>query len=158
MLKRSWDNEIFAARITAALVFCMGIPMAGQTLWYNHPPPATKTTGASSVVMEQGLPIGNGRVGGMVMGNLAHDHFQFNDITLWTGDEHSKGGYQSFGDLITDLPGHDAGRNYRRSLDISDATATVTYELKGVSYKREYFAAMYRYWTPTTRFRKRQIL
>jgi alpha-L-fucosidase 2 len=141
MLKRSWVNKIFAARTPVALAFCIGIPMAGQTLWYSHPPPATKTTGASSVVMEQGLPIGNGRVGGMVMGNLAHDHFHFNDITLWTGDERIKGGYQAFGDLITDLPGHDKGTNYRRALDIGDATATVTYELNGVAYKREYLAS-----------------
>jgi alpha-L-fucosidase 2 len=128
-------------KFVALILVPTTVPLVGQTLWYNHPPPTTKTTGASSIVMEQGLPIGNGRIGGMVMGNLAQDNFQFNDITLWTGDEHVKGGYQSFGDVLTELPGHDAAKNYRRMLDIGNATATVTYQLNGIAYKREYFAS-----------------
>lgn len=35
----------------------------------------------------EALPIGNGRIGAMVFGQLAREHLQFNDITLWTGDD-----------------------------------------------------------------------
>ncbi|GAB3947324.1 hypothetical protein GCM10028805_19360 [Spirosoma harenae] len=45
------------------------------TLWYKQP--------ASQWV--EALPIGNGRLGGMVFGGLESDHIQFNEETLWTG-------------------------------------------------------------------------
>ncbi|HWX21994.1 MAG TPA: glycoside hydrolase family 95 protein [Candidatus Binatia bacterium] len=48
------------------------------TLWYTHP--ATKWVEA--------LPIGNGRLGGMVFGGVADEHLQFNEDTLWTGQPH----------------------------------------------------------------------
>ncbi|MEZ4904085.1 MAG: glycoside hydrolase N-terminal domain-containing protein [Spirosomataceae bacterium] len=45
-------------------------------LWYTTP--AEKWTEA--------LPIGNGRMGGMVFGGVEQDHIQFNEETLWTGE------------------------------------------------------------------------
>ncbi|GAB3996852.1 hypothetical protein GCM10028807_40510 [Spirosoma daeguense] len=45
-------------------------------LWYKQP--------ASQWV--EALPIGNGRLGGMVFGGLETDHIQFNEATLWTGE------------------------------------------------------------------------
>ena len=44
-------------------------------LWYRQP--AIKWTEA--------LPIGNGRIGAMVFGNVENDRIQFNEETLWTG-------------------------------------------------------------------------
>jgi alpha-L-fucosidase 2 len=44
-------------------------------LWYKQP--AQKWTDA--------LPIGNGRIGGMIYGGVAEDHIQYNEQTLWTG-------------------------------------------------------------------------
>ncbi|QEM05290.1 glycoside hydrolase family 95 protein [Mucilaginibacter rubeus] len=44
-------------------------------LWYKQP--AQKWTDA--------LPIGNGRIGGMIYGAVAEDHIQYNEQTLWTG-------------------------------------------------------------------------
>jgi len=44
-------------------------------LWYNQP--AEKWTDA--------LPIGNGRVGGMVFGGVGQERVQFNESSLWTG-------------------------------------------------------------------------
>ena len=35
----------------------------------------------------EALPIGNGRIGAMVFGQPGREHLQFNDITLWTGDD-----------------------------------------------------------------------
>ena len=56
-------------------------------LWYNKP--AAKWTEA--------LPIGNGRLGAMIFGDVEKEHLQFNEETLWTGgprDYNRKGAYQ----------------------------------------------------------------
>jgi alpha-L-fucosidase 2 len=44
-------------------------------LWYDRP--------ASQWV--QALPIGNGRLGGMIFGEVIEEHLQLNDDTLWSG-------------------------------------------------------------------------
>lgn len=62
----------------------------------------------------EALPIGNGRIGAMIFGGTSVDRIQFNDITLWTGDQKPAdsgykygkdekgvfGSYQNFGDLF----------------------------------------------------------
>ena len=47
----------------------------GHTLWYDHP----------AETWTEALPIGNGRLGGMVFGNVATDRIQLNEETIWTG-------------------------------------------------------------------------
>ena len=47
----------------------------GMRLWFGSP--ATEWTEA--------LPVGNGRLGGMVFGGLEKEHIQFNEDSLWTG-------------------------------------------------------------------------
>ncbi|MEO7718472.1 MAG: glycoside hydrolase family 95 protein [Capsulimonas sp.] len=101
------------------------------TLWYPQP---------AKVWMTEALPIGNGRLGGMLFGGLDSEHIQFNEDSLWTGDEHETGAYQAFGDLFFDL-GHDAATNYRRELDIAHAVHKVSYDLNGVHYTREAFSS-----------------
>jgi alpha-L-fucosidase 2 len=44
-------------------------------LWYSKP--AAKWTEA--------LPVGNGRLGAMVYGDVDHEHLQLNEVTLWGG-------------------------------------------------------------------------
>ncbi|GAA2611301.1 hypothetical protein GCM10010399_47680 [Dactylosporangium fulvum] len=52
------------------------------------------------------------------------------------------GGYQNFGDVYLDFTGTPASvSNYRRELDLAEATARVTYDHSGVSFKREYIAS-----------------
>ncbi len=123
-----------------------GIPLQGRaakrsnslTLWYEQP---------AQTAMGEGLPIGNGRMGGMVFGGMAQERIQFNEDSLWTGDENptgnydTMGGYQAFGDVHLSLPGHEKPGQYRRSLDLSEALAHVTYQVGGVTYSREYFAS-----------------
>ena len=108
------------------------------TLWYEQP---------ARTAMGEGLPIGNGRLGAMVFGETAQERIQFNEDSLWTGDGNpsgnydTMGGYQAFGDLHLTLPGHEAATQYRRSLDLGDAVARVTYQVGDVTYTREYFAS-----------------
>ncbi|MEI6178538.1 MAG: glycoside hydrolase family 95 protein, partial [Verrucomicrobiota bacterium] len=90
-------------------------------------------------------PIGNGRLGATVFGGIAEEHIQFNEDTLWTGDEGDTGRYQNFGDMLIALDGHAAtspgAAKYRRELDIEKALHTIRYEMDGVHYRREYFAS-----------------
>ena len=45
-------------------------------LWYNQPAGDT---------WEAALPLGNGRLGAMVYGNVVNENIQLNEATLWTG-------------------------------------------------------------------------
>jgi len=91
---------------------------------------------------KEALPIGNGRIGAMVFGQPGREHLQFNDITLWTGDDKVMGAFQPFGDVLVELPGHAAGATqYRRTLDMVRGVHTVRYTHQGVTYTREAWAS-----------------
>jgi len=82
--------------IAAALCACGASTEAGESpdrlsLWYPQ---------AASNWMKEALPIGNGRLGGMVFGGIDEEHIQFNVDSLWTGDDKDTGAYQNFGDLF----------------------------------------------------------
>ena len=90
----------------------------------------------------EALPIGNGRIGAMVFGGINREHLQFNDITLWSGDDRQTGAYQPFGDVVVDLPGHEAdAQDYHRILDIAHGIHAVTYTHGGVQFRREAWAS-----------------
>ena len=80
----------------ALLLIWPGLACAGDelTLWYQEP---------AHRAMNEALPIGNGRIGGVLFGGVERERFQFNDISLWTGDDHAYGAYQTFGDLLISL-------------------------------------------------------
>ncbi len=63
-------------------------------LWYQAPARSWE---------KEALPIGNGSLGGMVFGGIEREHIQFNEDTLWIGDENDTGSYQAFGDLYIEL-------------------------------------------------------
>ena len=87
-----------------------------QVLWYDSPANNWET---------EALPIGNGRLDAMIFGGVEKEHYQFNEDSLWEGDEKDTGSYQNFGDVeVTLAKGADV-RNYRRELDISRAVHTV---------------------------------
>ncbi|OXS58317.1 alpha-L-fucosidase [Cohnella sp. CIP 111063] len=126
----------------------------------------------------EALPVGNGRLGGMVFGGIEQERVSLNEDTLWSGyprdwnnpralqvlpevrravleecyeeaERLSKAGmmgpytqaYMPLGDWhIRFYHGHFAD-GYRRSLDLEDACATVSYEIGGVRYTRELFAS-----------------
>ncbi|HEY3418846.1 MAG TPA: glycoside hydrolase family 95 protein [Armatimonadota bacterium] len=49
--------------------------------------------------------------------------------------------YQPAGDLLLYYPGHVRGMNYRRSLDLANGIAEVTYRQKDITYRRETFVS-----------------
>ena len=64
-------------RLVLLLLLISFTVAAQQPLTLRYVQPAAKWTDA--------LPIGNGRLGGMVFGGVAQEHIQFNEATLWTG-------------------------------------------------------------------------
>ncbi len=92
----------------------------------------------------EAFPIGNGRLGCMIFGGINREHIQFNEDTLWIGDEGNTGSYQSFGDLYINLKNpssKSAAATYMRELNIDDSLHSIYYEKGGVNFRREYFAS-----------------
>src|SRR5687768_18024558 len=77
----------------------------------------------------EALPIGNGRLGAMLLGDADATKLQFNESSLWTGDDnpsgeydhHGFGAYQAFGNLYVELADLGAVSGYSRSLDLTTA-------------------------------------
>ena len=114
-----------------ATAFCTTGYAAEMKLWYEKP--AAKWE-------QEALPIGNGRLGCMIFGGMQKEHIQFNEDSLWIGDETDTGAYQAFGDVHLEFS-HQDGQDYRRELDIQRAVHTITYKSGEVSYRREYMAS-----------------
>lgn len=64
---------VFLLVVTSA---CMSQTTSGLKLWYNSP---------SGKKWENALPIGNGRLGAMVYGNVEQEIIQFNEQSVWSG-------------------------------------------------------------------------
>ncbi|MDO7846194.1 glycoside hydrolase N-terminal domain-containing protein [Hymenobacter sp. M29] len=64
-------------RLLLFFLLLSSVAAAQQPLMLRYAQPAAKWTDA--------LPIGNGRLGGMVYGGVGQEHIQFNEATLWTG-------------------------------------------------------------------------
>lgn len=101
-------------------------------LWYDEP---------AKVWMTSALPVGNGEIGAMFMGGVAHEQLQFNDKTMWSGSSEKRGSYQNMGDLFFDFKHGENCTDYRRELSLDDAVGRVSYTINGVDYVREYFAS-----------------
>ena len=92
---RRFSNYILVLFLVASCMQNITLPEAinpSQTLWYNKP----------SSGWNEALPVGNGRIGGMVYGGLENDTIQFNEETLWTGQPHDyahKDAYKYLGKL-----------------------------------------------------------
>ena len=115
-------------------------------LWYQQPVGST-VNGTAPPFINEALPIGNGRLGGLIAGGTDRERIALNEDSLWTGDENPggndnrMGAYQCLGDVFINLPGHENLANYRRDLDLGDALAHVSYQSGGVNYRREYFCS-----------------
>ena len=109
------------ALFIGGLLVDAGFASTNYLLWYSAP----ATTWRS-----QCLPIGNGRIGGMIYGTVATDSITFNENTLWAGGDDSgqTGNYMGFGTLVIEqtIPGGTYS-GYRRDLDIGEATSHVSF-------------------------------
>lgn len=101
-----------------------------QSLWYQAP--ATHWL--------QALPVGNGRLGGMIFGGTTNERVQFNEQSLWLGSETEMGSYQPFGDVFVAWQ-HGAATEYRRELNLADAIHRVSYRADGKTFQREVFSS-----------------
>lgn len=101
------------------------------TLSYDQPP---------SNWEKEGLPIGNGSLGGVLMGNVGKGIIQFNVDSLWTGDENPSGSYdinaqdrkdtfgafQNFGELTFTQAGEPAAQPSITAPDSAPANPSQT--------------------------------
>ncbi|MEY4242641.1 MAG: hypothetical protein RLZZ245_226, partial [Verrucomicrobiota bacterium] len=85
-------------------------------------------------------PVGNGYVGASVFGRTDTERIQITDKTLHNKGIYGNGGLTNFAEVYLDF-NHKAAGDYRRSLNLNEAIAHVSYKQDGVTYKREYFAS-----------------
>jgi alpha-L-fucosidase 2 len=125
--------------IAALALAAAALPLQAAELTLRYAAPAPDTPQGWE---QQALPIGNGRIGAMLFGQVARDRLQFNDITLWTGDDRNLGAFQPFGDVVLTLDGADAPvADYRRELDLQRARHRLSYRQDGVRFERETLAS-----------------
>lgn len=134
-----------------------------DVLWYKtgaYNPTATIYDRDGKDWEEQALPIGNGYLGAMLFGMPGKDHIQFNEETFWAAGYRGVqnkvaknnvnrmmgegiNGFMNTGNVFVDfnLPQNLEILNYYRDLDLKTAVSSVSYQYKGVDFKREYFAS-----------------
>ena len=106
-----------------------GLPLR---LWYDEP---------AAEWMTSALPVGNGDMGAMFFGGVAHEQVQFNEKTLWSGSPDKRGSYRNFGNIYMDFLTPDTCSDYRRELSLDEAVGRVSYVIGTTRYEREYFAS-----------------
>lgn len=125
-------------------------PDATTSLWWQAP-------ADDRSMIEQGLPVGNGRLGALVGNDPGRERLFITDATMWTGgrndtldqDGQFPYGREDFGSftllahLTVEIPDHDlsAVSGYRRDLDLRQGLLTTSYVRSGVTYRRQVFAS-----------------
>lgn len=99
----------------------------------------------------EALPIGNGRMGAMFFGGIKQERIQFNEQSLWSGENNwdgkyetgdlGFGSYRNFGELALDFNLTGEPTAYLRSLDILSGIHTTSFTIEGIKYSRESFAS-----------------
>lgn len=124
-------------------VLTTGFSQNAKLLWYDQP---------SKDWESYSLPIGNGRMGAMPDGGISKEIIQFNEQSLWSGDnnwdgeyltgDHGFGSYRNFGDITISFNGDfSQAKDYMRSLDISSGILRSSYMCVGTTFSREAFAS-----------------
>lgn len=83
-------NIGFCGILLTAATCCFSQNKAGLKLWYNTPSGSTWTNA---------LPVGNGRLGAMVFGNVEKEIVQLNEHTLWSGGPNRNDNPEAFASL-----------------------------------------------------------
>jgi len=66
--------------IAGALLWTVSAASAADLLWYRQ----------EAMNWNEALPIGNGRLGGMVFGGVISEHIQLNEDTVWAGEKRDR--------------------------------------------------------------------
>ena len=124
-------------------------PKNPNTLWYTT---SSEAAGVSYPWMEYALPLGNGELGCMVFGGVAHEELQFNEKTLWSGPANTIGAasgnrtFMNFGSVV--IANKDASiftegvTDYVRYLDIEEGIAGVEFKnANGTKQTRKYLSS-----------------
>ena len=130
--------------LLSAVVFSGVATIAAQSYIISYAKPGEKWDA-------NGLPIGNGRIGAMMMGGTHKDVIQFNEQSLWSGDnnwdgdyktgDHGFGSYRNFGELVVDFDlAGDSIKGYTRSLDLISGVYKAAFKQQGITFYREAFA------------------
>ncbi|WP_399881011.1 glycosyl hydrolase family 95 catalytic domain-containing protein [Streptomyces sp. BBFR51] len=125
-------------------------PDAATSLWWRAP-------ADDGSMIEQGLPVGNGRLGALVGNDPGRERLFITDATMWTGGRNDTldqdgqfpyarenfGSFTLLAHLTVEIPDHDlsAVSDYRRDLDLRQGLLTASYKRSGVTYRRQVFAS-----------------
>ncbi len=93
------------SQLVAAILTQTPTVPAGLTLWYDRP----------AANWNEALPVGNGRLGGMVFGGTAEEQIQLNDDTLWAGHTADRNNPRAFAALAKVRELIFAGKNQEAS-------------------------------------------
>ncbi|WP_329378824.1 glycosyl hydrolase family 95 catalytic domain-containing protein [Streptomyces sp. NBC_01716] len=119
-------------------------------IWYTTP-------AVEASIMQEALPVGNGRLGALAGCDPVDDYLYLTDGAFWTGGRNDKltddgqlpygaddfGSFGLLAKLRVALPGHsgEAVSDYRRQLDLSNGVVSARYRHRGVRYRREIYAS-----------------
>ena len=92
------------AKALAAVKVAQPATPARQVLWYDSPAQNGEA---------EALPISNGHLGAMIFGAADKETIQFNEDSLWLGDEKDSDMYQNLGGFEVALPRAKPAENYR---------------------------------------------
>src|SRR5689334_14293128 len=94
--RKEWDRMHWTMALFLIVLLGGILPMAASagnaaenpalTLWYDRP---------AKDAMTEALPIGNGRMGGLIFGGPGDDRIVLNEDSLWTGDANPSGNYDT---------------------------------------------------------------
>ncbi|HKL20625.1 MAG TPA: glycoside hydrolase N-terminal domain-containing protein, partial [Tichowtungia sp.] len=147
------ENKFCLRAVLPALIFVLfsNLSLRAQERVYElwEPVPAPNRGGTYQVSMAKGVPfdtdweswsypIGNGYMGANIFGGLDTERIQITDKTLHNRGAYNRGGITSFLELYLDF-NHKNPKKYKRSINLNEAVATVSYEIGDVRYTREYF-------------------
>jgi alpha-L-fucosidase 2 len=133
----AWAQEVKPAANSVAQKIVMGSPSAA-------------TISNLSRLLTEGSPIGNGRIGGLLGGDVANEIIVLNEISLWTGstDDTSGGNsrnncYQLLGLLNVSFSNitASAATGYERALDIQTAQVDMKFQANSINYARRAFCS-----------------
>ncbi|MFC1763993.1 glycoside hydrolase N-terminal domain-containing protein [Planctomycetota bacterium] len=83
-------------------------------------------------------PIGNGYMGANLFGRTDTERIQLTEKTICNEGLYGIGGLASCAEIYLDI-NHPSPQNYRRTINLNEATATVKYTHDEVEYTREHF-------------------